>query len=85
MSSCLNCIVKSVLNNLLIKASHRASRQETYNFYEQKIKKKIKRKKGKKKGKKIFKSRKPYYKFEMAMVYKMNTNEAGILWVHTQV
>lgn len=39
----------------------------------------------KKEGKKIFKSRKPYYKFEMAMVYKMNTNEAGILWVHTQV
>lgn len=41
--------------------------------------------KKKKKRKKIFKSRKPYYKFEMAMVYKMNTNEAGILWVHTQV
>lgn len=60
MSSCLNCIVKKVLNNLLIKASHRASRGETYNFYEQekkKEKRKIrkgqkKKKKGKKKGKK---------------------------------
>lgn len=30
-------------------------------------------------------SRKAYYKFEMDIVYKMNTNEAGILWVHTQV
>lgn len=47
--------------------------------------KKKKKKTKKKKEKKIFKSRKPYYKFEMAMVYKMNTNEAGILWVHTQV
>lgn len=52
--------------------------------------KKIKIKKGKKgnekkKYKKISKSRKPYYKFEMDIVYKMNTNEARILWVHTQV
>lgn len=39
MSSCFNCIVKSDLNNLLIKASHRASRGETYNFYEQEKKK----------------------------------------------
>lgn len=48
-------------------------------------KKKRKRKKAKKGNKKISKSRKPFYKFEMAIVYKMNTNEAGILWVHTQV
>lgn len=47
MSSCLNCIVKSVTNNLLIKASHRASRQETYNFYEQEKKKEKKKKKKK--------------------------------------
>lgn len=48
-----------------------------------KIKQKGKRKK--KGNKKIFKSRKTYYKFEMAIVYKMNTNEGEILWVHTQV
>lgn len=37
----------------------------------------------KKRNKKISMSRKAYY--EMDIVYKMNTNEAGILWVHTQV
>lgn len=48
-------------------------------------KKRLKREMKKKKKKLISKSRKPFYKFEMAIVYKMNTNEAGILWVHTQV
>lgn len=50
-----------------------------------KKKKRLKREMKKKRNKKISKSRKPFYKFEMAIVYKMNTKEAGILWVHTQV
>lgn len=49
MSSWLNCKVKIVLNNLLDKASHRASRQETYNIYEQKKKKKKENKRANKK------------------------------------
>lgn len=44
-------------------------------------KKRLKREMKKKKKKNQYLSR----EFEMAIVYKMNTNEAGILWVHTQV